>query len=211
MSSGISVPASQSQGQTLLAAIKQDHREIEAYWNKYQQASGDLDAQTRWANQLTWEIARHSIGEELVVYPLLEEAMGEKGHQMAEHDRADHQVVKNGLKKIESLKVGSAEFNQILSTIMSELMEHIKTEEEQDFPQLESAIGYEKSVNVAKSFERTKHFVPTRSHPSAPNKPPFETLAGLLAAPLDKLRDAFSKFPSEQEKQQATAGIHPIN
>lgn len=31
------------------------------------------------------------------------------------------------------------------------------------------------------------------------NKPPFETLAGLLAAPLDKLRDAFNNFPSEEE------------
>lgn len=41
------------------------------------------------------------------------------------------------------------------------------------------------------------------SHPSAPNKPPFETLAGLLAAPIDKLRDAFSNFPSEGERDAA--------
>ena len=41
------------------------------------------------------------------------------------------------------------------------------------------------------------------SHPSAPNKPPFETLAGLMAAPMDKLKDIFSKFPSDQEKDAA--------
>lgn len=29
----------------------------------------------------------------------------------------------------------------------------------------------------------------------APNKPPFETIAGLFAAPLDKVKDAFSSFP----------------
>jgi hypothetical protein len=34
----------------------------------------------------------------------------------------------------------------------------------------------------------------------APDRPPYETLAGFLAAPLDKLKDAFSKFPSEVEK-----------
>jgi len=34
-----------------------------------------------------------------------------------------------------------------------------------------------------------------RAHPNAPNKPPFETVAGLMAAPIDKLRDLFEKFP----------------
>lgn len=66
--------------------------QIEAYYNEYKKASGDIDAQTRWSNQLTWEIARHSIGEELVVYPLLEEALGDKGKQLADEDRSDHQV-----------------------------------------------------------------------------------------------------------------------
>jgi hypothetical protein len=37
-----------------------------------------------------------------------------------------------------------------------------------------------------------------RAHPNAPNKPPFETVAGLMAAPLDKLRDLFEKFPQNK-------------
>lgn len=40
-----------------------------------------------------------------------------------------------------------------------------------------------------------------RAHPSAPNHPPLETLAGFLAAPIDKLKDAFSKFPTEEMKK----------
>ena len=48
------------------------------------------------------------------------------------------------------------------------------------------------------SFTRTKHFIPTRSNPSAPDKPPFETAVGMLTAPIDKLRDAFAKFPVEK-------------
>lgn len=42
-----------------------------------------------------------------------------------------------------------------------------------------------------------------RSHPSAPNKPPFETLVGFLAAPIDKLLDAFASFPNSDEMQEA--------
>lgn len=39
------------------------------------------------------------------------------------------------------------------------------------------------------------HLPFTRAHPSAPNKPPFETLVRLLAAPVDKLKDWSASFP----------------
>lgn len=52
-------------------------------------------------------------------------------------------------------------------------------------------------VEAGKKFERTKMFAPTRAHPSAPNKPPFETVVGLITAPLDKLRDVFRTFPED--------------
>jgi len=44
---------------------------------------------------------------------------------------------------------------------------------------------------------------PVRAHPGAPDKPPFETFAGLMAAPLDKLKDMFAKFPTDEQKQAA--------
>lgn len=78
---------------------------------------------------------------------------------------------------------------------MADLEEHIIEEEKDDLPALDSAIDEVEAQSLADSFERTKAFVPTRSHPSAPNKPPFETVAGLMAAPLDRLSDLFRKFP----------------
>lgn len=44
---------------------------------------------------------------------------------------------------------------------------------------------------------RTKQITPTRSHPSAPNKPYFENLAAMLAAPIDKFTDLMRTFPEE--------------
>lgn len=38
--------------------------------------AGNLDAQARWTPQLTWEIVRHAITDEFVVYPLMEEHLG---------------------------------------------------------------------------------------------------------------------------------------
>jgi hypothetical protein len=80
---------------------------------------------------------------------------------------------------------------------MNDLNAHIREEENDDLPALETAIQTADSESMAKSFGRTKAFVPSRSHPGAPDKPPFETVVGLMAAPIDHLADLFRKFPDK--------------
>lgn len=134
------------------------------------------------------------------------------------------QQVKEKLYNLEGLDVGSDDYHQTLTQIMASLHHHNDDEEIKDLPLLEAKIGEEGSKAAAASFKRTKKLVPTRSvlglhsllsspvsslrllrrsHPSAPNKPPFETLAGLLAAPIDKVKDWFSAFPTEEEMKEA--------
>lgn len=86
------IPATRFAMSTISDAIKKDHREINEYADNIRQAQDD-DTRTRWQNQLTWELARHSIGEELVVYPAFAKHLGERGQQMADKDRAEHQTV----------------------------------------------------------------------------------------------------------------------
>ena len=59
---------------------------------------------------------------------------------------------------------------------MDDLTKHVSDEETIDLVKLESSITPEESERLAKSFGRTKMFVPSRSHPSAPNKPPSRQL-----------------------------------
>ena len=62
------------------------------YYDYYKKSAGDFDKQERWARQLIWEVARHAVGEEIVVYPLMEKHMGEEGKRLADEDREQHQV-----------------------------------------------------------------------------------------------------------------------
>jgi hemerythrin superfamily protein len=78
---------------TISDAIVKDHRELEQYYNEVVN-SNDHDHQQRFGNQFTWELARHSVGEELVVYPSFEKHLGSRGHDMAEHDRKEHHRVR---------------------------------------------------------------------------------------------------------------------
>ncbi|KAF9923003.1 hypothetical protein FBU30_006884 [Linnemannia zychae] len=176
--------------------IKRDHRELEEYYHKILNAPTD-DEKARWANQFTWELARHSAGEELVMYPCMKKVLKD-GPALVEKDLQEHQMVKEQLFKFQSLKANDHDFEPLLKSLWKNLAQHIKEEEETDLVELEKILDKTESMNLAKEFHRTKKFVPTRSHPSAPNEPPFETVVGLLTAPIDKLEDIFRRFPKDE-------------
>ncbi|KAL4923617.1 uncharacterized protein BDV17DRAFT_285277 [Aspergillus undulatus] len=173
----------------IIDAIKDDHRELEDYYNKILTASTDKK-KTQWQNQFTWELARHSIGEELVVYPVFEKSV-----PAAVLWQTKTYLVKEKPKKFQNLKASNPEFEPTIKSLMADLSEHIKEEEAEDLLKLENAISSTESEKLSKSFGRTKMFIPSRSHPSAPDKPPFETAIGLLTAPIDHLADLFRTWP----------------
>ncbi|KAI9011303.1 HHE domain-containing protein [Gaertneriomyces semiglobifer] len=179
--------------------IIKDHKEIQTYYEQYLANTDNPSEQQKWANQFQWEVARHSIGEELVLYPAFEKFLGANGKAMADKDRKEHQAVKDDLYSLKDHKVGTQEFDAIMAKLIRELRQHMNEEETQDLPRFRAAISAAEGEKLGKEFMMTKKFVPTRSHPSAPDQPPFETVVGLLTAPMDKLKDMFKKFPSEAE------------
>lgn len=189
---------SSSSGVKVSDRIKHDHAELEQQYKNII-AAKDEDTKVRWQNQFIWELARHSIAEEIVVYPAFEKFVP-GGKQMADKDRAEHQTVKNLLYEFQKMTPSNADFRPTLDKLWAALSKHIKEEEGEDLPALEQHIDATYSGKLASSFNTTKHFVPTQSHPSAPDKPPYETAAGMLATPLDKLMDMFKKFPKEDMK-----------
>lgn len=89
----------------------------------------------------------------------------------------------------------STDFFPLLDTLLKDLHEHIEHEKNEDMPRLEDILSREESKSLANYFEKTKLILPTRSHPSAPNKPYFENFAAMLAAPIDKFTDLLRAFP----------------
>ncbi|KAI1392314.1 uncharacterized protein F4822DRAFT_124743 [Hypoxylon trugodes] len=193
-----------SQMDSISSIIHHDHRQIEKYYSKIIN-SKDPDVQRRYQNAFVWELARHSIAEEMVVYPSMETGVND-GREMADKDRAEHQVTKEQLYKFQNLKPSDSDFIPTLESLMRDLKIHIKEEEEHDLVKLEEALLPSRSKDLAQQFEMTKAFIPTRSHPSAPNKPPYETWAGLVTAPLDKIRDIFRAWPDEPSPKPSSGG-----
>lgn len=101
------------------------------------------------------------------------------------------------LKVFQGMQSTDPEFVPKLKELWAPLSQHIQDEEANDLPMLESQLSeaLEESEAMAKRFGRTKMLIPTRSHPSAGENPPFESVMGLLTAPIDRIADMFRKFP----------------
>ncbi|KAK7178328.1 HHE domain-containing protein [Paraphaeosphaeria sporulosa] len=118
---------------------------------------------------------------------------------MAESDRKEHHKLKEYLKEFQNMKASHPNYVPKLKSLYALLEQHIAEEERDDLPKFEKVLNNEDGVSakLAVNFQRTKAFIPTRSHPSAGENPAFESVMGLLAAPIDKLADIFRKFPQK--------------
>jgi hemerythrin superfamily protein len=72
-------------------AITEDHRKLEYLYETIIH-SEDNDEQTRFQNQFTWELARHAVAEELIVYPAIEKGVPD-GKEITDRDRREHATV----------------------------------------------------------------------------------------------------------------------
>ncbi|CAI2180813.1 6266_t:CDS:2, partial [Funneliformis geosporum] len=170
----------------------EDHSVIKSLWKRFQEEKSDNERQ-KIANTILREVSIHSATEEIIVYPLVEKHLAE-GKDTADHNRNEHLQIKKDLYKLDSMKIGDEGYNELLKKVMDEFYEHSTKEETDLFPQLTKAIGSDELQKLASDFEKTRHTVPTRAHPFAPDKPPKETIVGTATAPIDKALDETREF-----------------
>lgn len=187
-----------SSAPTISDAIGDDHKGIDHYADELK-AAKTLQEQIEWRNAFTWRLTRHAISEELTMYPAMEKHLGAEGLELTNTDRAQHQAVKEDLYKLQTMPPDSPEFFPLFERLLTDLHTHIEHEANEDMPRLEKILSREESQELARSFERTKMITPTRSHPSAPNRPYFENFAAFLAAPMDKISDLLRAFPDDMK------------
>ena len=183
--------------QRILPAIKSEHATLHAHTTQILRGLNP-DEQTRYQNQFTWELARHMISEELVVYPAIV-AHVQHGTALSNKNRLEHQDLKEQLKMFQGLRSTDPRFAPTLEALAGELETHAHREESEDLVLLEKELTDSESQELTRSIESLRTFLPSRSHPLAPNKPPFETAAGLLMAPVDLVADLFRKWPRSGE------------
>jgi hemerythrin-like domain-containing protein len=129
---------------------------------------------------------RHSVAEEVLVYPQVEEKVSA---EEAEHAREEHAEAEETLQRLEKLDADDPAFDDELATLMGEIRHHIADEEGQMFAQMRQVIATDDLRKLGARVEAFKKVAPTRPHPNVPNEPLPRMAAGPAASLFDRMRD----------------------
>ena len=179
------------QERDVIEVLEQDHREVEEMFQELESlrgASSD-EAQSRrkdLADQVTIELVRHSVAEEVLVYPQVEKQVSA---EEAEHAREEHAEAEETLKRLEKLDADDPAFDDELATLMQEIRHHIEDEEGQMFVHMRQVIDADELRKLGGRVEAFKKVAPTRPHPHVPNEALPRMAAGPAASLLDRMRD----------------------
>lgn len=167
-----------------------DHREMIELLEKIDTTTDPADRRSL-ADSVIAEVVRHSVAEELFVYPVYEREVP-NGSEEVEHDKEEHQELEEVMKELEGLDAASAEFVATV-TRFKELLDHHADDEESDqFPKLREHVAAEDLVDLGRKVEAAKKIAPTRPHPGSPHSELFHMTLGPGVGMVDRLRDALS-------------------
>ncbi len=140
------------------------------------------------ADSLIGELVRHSVAEEMFVYPAIRDHVP-GGAEMVEHDTSEHKELEATMKRLEGTDSASPEFLTVVSEIERLLQDHVRDEEGDQFPKLRAHIPAQQLVELKGKVDTAKKVSPTRPHPGAPNAELFHKTVGAGVGLVDRLRD----------------------
>jgi hemerythrin superfamily protein len=164
-----------------------DHREatslIAQIWS-----TQDPEQRRDLADTLISELVRHSVAEEMYVYPAMKKHLP-NGDEAVQHDTEEHKELEQTMKELEAVEPDDARFDELVRQLETTLVDHIDDEEADQFPELRARVPRPELVEMAGKVETAKKLAPTRPHPSAPNAEVFHKLVGPGVGLVDRLRD----------------------
>jgi hypothetical protein len=179
------------QQRDVIEILEHDHREVEEMFAELESLRGASteEAKSRRkdvTDQVTIELVRHSVAEEVLVYPKVEDKVSA---EEAEHARKEHAEAEETLSRLEKLDADDPAFDDELATLMSEIRHHIADEEGEMFVHMRQVIDADELRQLGGRVEAFKKVAPTRPHPNVPNEALPRMAAGPAASLFDRMRD----------------------
>jgi hemerythrin superfamily protein len=172
----------------MVSVLTKDHEEIKGFFREVEAATEPRPRRDA-ADKLTAEVARHSVAEEMYLYPTARKVLSD-GDQLVDEELKEHAEAEELLKRWEGMDGDDPGFMTVFGQIKRGLLHHIDEEEEPKlFPKLQAALSAEEQAELGEKITKAKKLAPTRPHPSAPDEPPMDKVLGPPTGLIDRIRD----------------------
>ncbi len=183
--------------------IRADHVFIKSIYDELNRAL-TREQKIRWRNLLSYELIRHSIAEEIILFPLIRSYVPD-GELIFDNMKIHDHSIKEKILHIQHLNPGYnfTYFNSEIESFWKDILLHIENEESEIIPRLIRYVDEKKRIEYGNQFSRRKYIVPTRPHTIIPEDPPsLNSVLSLLAMPVDKFKDIFTLYPDGEKVRE---------
>ncbi|MEV0350194.1 hemerythrin domain-containing protein [Nonomuraea sp. NPDC050680] len=180
-------------GDDVITILTTDHREVEQMFAELEtlRGTGKHEQIRDVTEKVIIELVKHSVAEEAYLYPATRKYLP-GGDALADREIAEHAEAEQLMKDLESTDTHDPAFENLLTTFMAAIRQHVLEEESELFPQLAKHADAEELRHLGSQINAIKKVAPTRPHPSAPDTPPANKLLAPGAGLVDRIRDAIT-------------------
>ena len=172
-----------------ITLLKNDHKTVEKLFKQYEGTGDSAYAEKRRiVDRIIEELSVHAAVEEQLFYPVARLTVADT-EDIALESIEEHHIVKWELSELEDLDPADERFNAKVTVLMENVRHHVKEEEEDFFPKVRDELGRNDLSDLGDTMVEAKKIAPTHPHPTAPDSPPANLLAGPVAGTMDKVAD----------------------
>jgi hemerythrin superfamily protein len=173
-----------------ISLLTDDHRTVEQLFKRFEKTSDRATVERRRiVDEIIRELSIHAEIEETIFYPAVRESVPPSEDTVLE-SLEEHHVVKWVLSELDGMPADAERFEAKVSVLMENVRHHVKEEESDLFPKVRRALTRRALEDMGEAMARAKTIAPTRPHPRSPDTPPGNIVSGVVAAALDRARDA---------------------
>ncbi|MCX4869564.1 MULTISPECIES: hemerythrin domain-containing protein [unclassified Streptomyces] len=128
-------------GGDVIVELAADHRELEALFERIELQPVDHPRWRELADRLTAELVRHTVAEEMHLYPAVREHVPQSA-ALADKELAEHAGAEQMLRDLEDLSVDDPRFNDLIAKLKFEVDSHVREEEHGLFPAFAASLPH---------------------------------------------------------------------
>jgi len=177
-----------------LTLLRQDHREVDALFAKFDKAGPRAKvAKREIVDRVIHALSIHAGIEEGYFYPTIRSEAKGLSDQVLE-SLEEHHIVKWELAELERTSPDDERFDAKVTVLKENVQHHVDEEERELFPKVRKALSAERLDELGRELEAAKSTVPDRPHPRLPDEPPGNLIASVAAGVVDAARSRASEL-----------------
>jgi hemerythrin superfamily protein len=178
-------------GRSIIDVLDREHNKVATLCEELLEGEMSSERRQRIASVVVAELSRHVSAERQYLYPTVR-ALLPDGDALAEVGTAEDTTLLHLLKQLEGTSPDDPYHAKVADEVAAQFLRHRDSAAEQLLQPLREAATDEQLIRLGNRIEMVEEAAPTRPHPGAPVKPPWNTVVDPALGVIDKARDVLT-------------------